>query len=210
MYGFGFFLLFGGITMTKKIMRNAMRKQLTSLDEVTYINNSKQIEVKFMQQLVASKASTIGLTISSFPEVDTWSIIKELWSKGKKVVVPKCSPLDRSMIFYQIQSFDQLERVYMHLLEPNPLVSKAVASDNIDLLVVPGIVYSQEGYRIGYGGGYYDRFLTNFKGDTLSLAFNMQVVKDVEYDVFDLPVDKIITPTNIFQCKQIREKDEIV
>jgi len=196
--------------MTKKIMRNAMRKQLTSLDEVTYINNSKQIEVKFMQQLVASKASTIGLTISSFPEVDTWSIIKELWSKGKKVVVPKCSPLDRSMIFYQIQSFDQLERVYMHLLEPNPLVSKAVASDNIDLLVVPGIVYSQEGYRIGYGGGYYDRFLTNFKGDTLSLAFNMQVVKDVEYDVFDLPVDKIITPTNIFQCKQIREKDEIV
>lgn len=128
----------------------------------------------------------------------------------EKVVVPKCTPIDRSMIFYEIQSFDQLERVYMHLLEPNPLKTKAVASQNIDLLVVPGIVYSQQGYRIGYGGGYYDRFLTKFKGDTLSLAFDIQVVNDVEYDVFDLPVNKIITPTNIFQCKQIREKDEIV
>lgn len=196
--------------MTKKIMRNAMKKKLTSLDQAAYNNQSKQIEKKFLQQIADSDTTTIGLTISSFPEVDTWSIIKELWSIGKKVVVPKCTPIDRSMIFYEIQSFDQLERVYMHLLEPNPLKTKAVASQNIDLLVVPGIVYSQQGYRIGYGGGYYDRFLTKFKGDTLSLAFDIQVVNDVEYDVFDLPVNKIITPTNIFQCKQIREKDEIV
>ncbi|QUG42108.1 5-formyltetrahydrofolate cyclo-ligase [Psychrobacillus sp. INOP01] len=194
--------------MTKKIMRNAMRKQLTSLDEVTYNNYSKQIEEKFLRQIAVLDASTIGLTISSFPEVDTWSIIKQLWSMGINVVVPKCSPLDRSMIFYQIQNFDQLERVYMHLLEPNPLTSKAIIPQEIDILVVPGIVYSETGYRIGYGGGYYDRFLTNFKGDTLSLAFDIQVVKNVEYDVFDLPVDKIITPNEIFLCKQIREKDE--
>lgn len=196
--------------MSKKIMRNAMRKHLTSLDEVTYNNYSQQIGVQFMRQVVASDASTIGLTISSFPEVDTWGIIKELWRIGKKVVVPKCTPLDRTMTFYQIQSFDQLERVYMHLLEPNPLLCKEINPKEIDILVVPGIVYNPKGYRIGYGGGYYDRFLTEFKGDTLSLAFEMQVVKDIEYDVFDLPVDKIITPTHIFQCKQIREKDEIV
>jgi len=196
--------------MTKKIMRNAMKKHLTSLDEVTYNNYSKQIGVQFMQHVVASDASTIGLTISSFPEVDTWGIIKELWRIGKKVVVPKCTPLDRSMTFYQIRSFDQLEQVYKHLLEPKPLMCKAITPQEIDILVVPGIVYNPKGYRIGYGGGYYDRFLTKFKGDILSLAFEMQVVKDIEYDVYDIPVDKIITPTHIFQCKQIREKDEIV
>lgn len=194
--------------MTKKLMRNAMREKLTFLDEVAYTNYSKQIEDLFLQHVAASNVSTIGITISNFPEVDTWSIIKHLWNLGKNVVVPKCSPIDRSMVFYQIQNFDQLEQVYMHLLEPNPQMSKAVTPQEIDMLVVPGIVYSEKGYRIGYGGGYYDRFLMNFKGDTLSLAFDIQVVKYVEYDVFDLPVDKIITPKAIFLCKQIREKDE--
>ncbi|WP_419959005.1 5-formyltetrahydrofolate cyclo-ligase [Psychrobacillus sp. BM2] len=194
--------------MTKKITRNAMRDQLTSLDEGTYNNYSKQIEDQFLRQVAATDASTIGLTISSFPEVDTWGIIKQLWSMGKNVAVPKCTPFDKSMIFYQIQNFDQLERVYMHLLEPNPLISKAITPQEIDILVVPGIVYSEKGYRIGYGGGYYDRFLMNYKGDTLSLAFDIQVVKYVEYDVFDIPVDKIITPNETFLCKQIRQKDE--
>lgn len=194
--------------MTKKITRNAMRDQLTSLDEGTYNNYSKQIEDQFLRQVAATDASTIGITISSFPEVDTWGIIKQLWSMGKNVAVPKCTPFDKSMIFYQIQNFDQLERVYMHLLEPNPLISKAITPQEIDILVVPGIVYSEKGYRIGYGGGYYDRFLMNYKGDTLSLAFDIQVVKYVEYDVFDIPVDKIITPNEAFLCKQIRQKDE--
>lgn len=194
--------------MTKKITRNAMRDQLTSLDEGTYNNYSKQIEDQFLRQVAATDASTIGITISSFPEVDTWGIIKQLWIMGKNVAVPKCTPFDKSMIFYQIQNFDQLERVYMHLLEPNPLISKAITPQEIDILVVPGIVYSEKGYRIGYGGGYYDRFLMNYKGDTLSLAFDIQVVKYVEYDVFDIPVDKIITPNETFLCKQIRQKDE--
>lgn len=196
------------MTKTKKILRNAMKERLTSIDEVTYNNYSMLIEEQFLQQVVDSDASTIGITISSFPEVDTWGIIKQLWRMKKNVVVPKCTPLDRSMTFYQIQNFDQLERVYMHLLEPNPLISKAITPKEIDILVVPGIVYSEKGFRIGYGGGYYDRFLVNYKGDTLSLAFDMQVVKYVEYDVLDLPVDKIITPNEIILCKQIRQKDE--
>ncbi|MCK1999013.1 5-formyltetrahydrofolate cyclo-ligase [Psychrobacillus psychrodurans] len=194
--------------MTKKIARSAMRDRLTSLDEVTYNNYSKQIEAKFLRHIMDLDVSTIGLTISNFPEVDTWSIIKQLWSMGKNVVVPKCSPSDKSMVFYQILNFDQLERVYMHLLEPNPLKSKAIIPQEIDILVVPGIVYSETGYRIGYGGGYYDRFLTNFSGDTISLAFDIQVVEFVEYDMFDIPVDKIITPNQTFLCKQIRQKDE--
>ncbi|WP_277587222.1 5-formyltetrahydrofolate cyclo-ligase [Psychrobacillus antarcticus] len=194
--------------MTKKLMRNDMKEKLIFLDEVAYTNYSKQIEDQFFQYVANSNVSTIGITISNFPEVDTWSIIKKLWSLGKNVVVPKCSPLDRSMVFYQIESFDQLEQVYMHLREPNPHLSRAVTPQEIDMLVVPGIVYSEKGYRIGYGGGYYDRFLVNYKGDTLSLAFDIQVVKYVECDVFDLPVDKIITPNTVFLCKQIREKDE--
>ncbi|SDM86384.1 5-formyltetrahydrofolate cyclo-ligase [Psychrobacillus sp. OK028] len=194
--------------MTKKLTRNAMREKLTALDEMTYTNYSRQIEEQFLRYIASSDASTIALTISSFPEVNTWGIIKQLWVIGKNVVVPKCKPSDKSMIFYQIQNFDQLERVYMHLLEPNPLLTKAFTPQEIDLIVVPGIVYNEKGYRIGFGGGYYDRFLMNYHGDTLSLAFQMQVVEDVETNVFDLPVDKIITQNEILLCKQNREKDE--
>lgn len=185
-----------------------MREKLTALDEMTYTNYSRQIEEQFLRYIASSDASTIALTISSFPEVNTWGIIKQLWVIGKNVVVPKCKPSDKSMIFYQIQNFDQLERVYMHLLEPNPLLTKAFTPQEIDLIVVPGIVYNEKGYRIGFGGGYYDRFLMNYHGDTLSLAFQMQVVEDVETNVFDLPVDKIITQNEILLCKQNREKDE--
>ncbi|MFJ7826788.1 5-formyltetrahydrofolate cyclo-ligase [Psychrobacillus sp. NPDC096623] len=194
--------------MPKILTRNAMREKLTAIDEITYTNYSKQIEEQFLRYVAASDASTIALTISSFPEVNTWGIIKQLWNIGKNVVVPKCKPSDKSMTFYQILNFDQLERVYMHLLEPNPQLTKAFTPQEIDLIVVPGIVYSEKGYRIGYGGGYYDRFLANYNGDTVSLAFKIQVVEDVETDVFDLPVDKIITQNEIFFCKQIREKDE--
>lgn len=194
--------------MTKKVARNAMREQLTGLDKITYKNYSIQIEKKFLSYIAASDISTIALTISSFPEVETWGIIKQLWNMEKNVVVPKCNPSDRTMIFYQIQNFDQLEQVYMHLLEPNPNVTKAYTPQEIDLIVVPGIVYSKKGYRVGYGGGYYDRFLMDYKGETLSLAFDMQIVDTIAIDVFDLPVDKIITPTEIVLCKQIREKDE--
>lgn len=203
-----FFYCLGGIAMTKEMTRKSIREQLTSLDEETYNNFSKQIEEQFLKQVANTDITTIGITISSFPEVDTSSIIKQLWAMGKNVVVPKCSPSDRTMVFYQIQHFDQLEQVYMHLLEPNPLLTKEVTPNDIDLLVVPGIVYSREGYRIGYGGGYYDRFLMGYEGNTLSLAFAIQMVKEVESDIYDLPVDQIITPNEIFLCKQIREKDE--
>ena len=67
---------------------------------------------------------------------------------------------------------------------------------------MPGIVYSKTGYRIGYGGGYYDKFLANYAGQTISLAFDFQVVDEVVRDVFDIPVDKIVTNRQSFFVKE--------
>ncbi|WP_391201860.1 5-formyltetrahydrofolate cyclo-ligase [Psychrobacillus sp. L4] len=192
--------------MAKKEAREEMKNQLATLDSVLYHTYSKQIENRFLIEEDVDQASTIGLTISAFPEVDTEGIIKKLWEMGKTVVVPKCKPKERTMTFYKLENFNQLETVYMQLLEPNPLISTAVSSKDIDLLVVPGIVYDPTGYRIGYGGGYYDRFLSEYNGQTISLAFDFQVCEVMERDNFDLPVNKIITNSQIIPCQLNRQE----
>lgn len=190
------------------MLRNDMKMRLSSLNQDSYLPYSTKIENRLLIEESVKNSSVIGLTISSFPEVNTEGVIKRLWELGKTVVVPKCTPIDRSMTFYKIDSYDQLETVYLQLMEPNPRLTVAVTPADIDLLIVPGIVYSKTGYRIGYGGGYYDRFMTNYAGQTLSIAFDFQVVDKVITEVFDIPVDKIITNKEIILCKQNREKEE--
>lgn len=189
------------------MLRNDMKTRLASLNQESYFTYSTEIENRLFIEESMQNASIIGITISAFPEVNTDGIIKRIWELGKTVVVPKCNPKDRSMTFYKIDSYDQLETVYMKLLEPNPDLTEAVLPADIDLLIVPGVVYSKTGYRIGYGGGYYDRFLTNYTGQTISLAFDFQIVDKVETEMFDLPVDKIITNKGTIPCKQNRIKE---
>ncbi|WP_342568045.1 5-formyltetrahydrofolate cyclo-ligase [Psychrobacillus sp. FSL K6-4046] len=194
--------------MSKQLIRKKMQENLSRLDYDSYILYSEQIKINFLQEISTLNFQTIGLTISSFPEVDTEGLIKELWSMGKTVVVPKCSPKSRAMTFYHIESYDQLETVYMNLREPNPNITRAISSDAIELLIVPGIVYNKSGYRIGYGGGYYDRFLSTYLGLTMSLAFDMQVNDEVVREQFDLPVDRIITESATIPCYEYRKKDD--
>lgn len=97
------------------------------------------------------------------------------------------------MIFRQITNFDQLETVYMSLREPIPALTVETEANEIDLLFVPGVAYTRRGERIGYGGGYYDRYLLQYEGKTLSLAFDFQIVSYIPTESFDQNVQKIIT-----------------
>ena len=118
--------------------------------------------------------------------------------KGKQIVIPKCLPKERKMDFRKLERFDQLESVYSGLLEPIESKTNLVEPSDIDLLIVPGIAFDSEGFRMGFGGGYYDRFLQSFKGNTVSLAFQEQIVSDLPKEDHDIPVEKIITDEAIF------------
>ncbi len=191
--------------MTKSEIRNDIKRQLTSLEHDVYKSYSEEIKQIFLSELTSNDISVIGLTISKFPEVDTKELIHQLWRMGKKVALPKCHAKERSMTFYIVENFQQLENVYMDLLEPIPEKTTSVLMEDIDLLVVPGIVYSKSGYRIGYGGGYYDRFLVSYKGETISLAFDFQVLDEIPTDLHDLPVNRIITNREVINC-MVRRK----
>lgn len=195
--------------MDKKILRNQIRQSLKELSDRQYTQSSIDIKHQLLSEPSIIEGNTIAITISKIPEVDTKEIIESLWDLNKKVVVPKCNPDNRSMHFYAIENFKQLEIVYMDLQEPKTDCTEFVSPEKIDCIIVPGIVFDYKGYRIGYGGGYYDRYLTDFKGIKISLAFDIQIVDHVPSEVFDIPVDLIITETDRIDCMKHRREYSI-
>lgn len=201
--GFGFLFLTGGIDMNKKVIRNNMLVVLNKMEKTEH----EQLSCKIAERVIASEefknAETIGVTISRFPEVDTKAIIEAAWALNKKVVVPKCIPATRDMDFRSILSFNNLEIVYDGLLEPIITETESVPKETIDLQIVPGVVYSTSGYRIGFGGGYYDRYIKNFEGISISLAFECQITSDIPMENHDIPVAQIFTEKKQFICTKV-------
>ncbi|WP_229683032.1 5-formyltetrahydrofolate cyclo-ligase [Virgibacillus oceani] len=144
-----------------------------------------------------NNATTIGITVSNGFEWNTRPIIEAAWAQGKTVSVPKCEPKQKQLTFYQFESDDQLEIVYYNLLEPIPEETKKMDKHDIDLLVVPGLLFDKFGFRIGFGGGYYDRYLTDYANQTVSLASSHQLVDSLPFESFDIPVNQLVTDTGI-------------
>lgn len=177
----------------KKTIRKKVLTQLKEIQKPEYEQLSYEIASKLYETDEWKQATTIGITISRPPEVDTYQMIRRAWQEKKRVVVPKCYPETKEMIFYELTRFDELESVYYGLYEPMVEKTKSINKEEISLLLVPGVAYDRRGYRIGFGGGYYDRFLTDFKGTTISLAFHLQLFDDLPHEEHDIPVGKIIT-----------------
>ena len=185
----------------KKSIRKEMKETLSKLTKTSYENYSLNIASRLYEDNDWKQAQVIGITISKSPEVDTYQIIRKAWELGKIVVVPKCDPKDKKLSFRIITDFSQLETVYYGLLEPIEEGTEPVSADVIELLIVPGLAYTREGYRLGFGGGYYDRYLLNYSGKTLSLAFAEQIVPQFHVENHDIPVLKIITNDEVIKIK---------
>jgi len=201
--GFGFFIEMGvSKLLNKKLFRYEMLTTLNHMNRKEHGHLSSEIKNLFISTNEFQNAKTIGITISRFPEVNTRPIIEAAWSMGKQVAVPKCIKRTREMDFRLITSYSDLETIYMDLLEPIVAKTQSIKKEDINLQVVPGVLYSAEGYRIGFGGGYYDRYLTDFGGHTMSLAFKGQTNHKIPVEEHDIPVEQIITENAIHHCKK--------
>ncbi|WP_037593142.1 5-formyltetrahydrofolate cyclo-ligase [Sporosarcina sp. D27] len=186
----------------KTIIRKNCLLKLKNMSADEYKRKSDCIRLRFLETAEFIKAETVAITMSRSTEVQTRTIIEACWKLGKNVVVPKCNPEQKTMDFKKITSFQQLETVYLDLQEPNPFITESVNKFEIDLLIVPGVVFTKEGYRIGYGGGYYDRYLSTYTGETVALAFELQLVDQLPIESHDIPVKKIITEEREIQCNK--------
>lgn len=188
--------------VTKKECRTQMEDRLSKLSNDMYRKKSKKILLNLLQSSEWKLAQSIGITISLFPEVDTYAIIEKAWQEKKQVAVPKCKPQTRELEFYWIEDFSQVEHGFFQLMEPVPEKATRVEIESFDLVIVPGLAFTKDGKRLGFGGGYYDRFLPTFFGKTIALAFNEQLVNDLPTEPHDYKVQKIILEDDTFICNQ--------
>lgn len=193
----------------KAQIRQQILHTLQQQSEEVYLAQSQVIVTNALQQPMIQQALCVAVTVSRRPEVNTWPFIEALWAQGKKVVVPKCTPKTRQMTFYHLTQFTELETKYAGLLEPKPSETTVIDDAAIDIIVVPGVGFNKEGYRIGFGGGYYDRYLATHHKPTIALAFEAQIKDHIPHASHDIPVDQIVMAQRVIQCKEEREYNEI-
>lgn len=181
--------------MVKDQLRDKITNKLKSLTDEQRITIAKDLSTKLTESPLWEEADVIGITLSHELEWDTYQIIKKAWDQGKSVAVPKCIHKTKQMNFYKIESYDQVKEGYAGILEPVPEMTELWEKDKIEMLVVPGRVFDKDGYRIGFGGGYYDRFLKDFDNPTVSLLWEEQIVENLPIESFDLPVENLIIST---------------
>lgn len=148
------------------------------------------------------KAHLVLAYVSFGEEVDTRAIIEAALADGKKVAVPLTDRKTKSLSFYATAGIQELVPGTMGILEPVPderrLVTPAMQKGSVCL--VPGLVFDGEGFRIGYGGGCYDRFLAFYMGEKIGLARTMQVSSNpLPRDGHDIHVDTLVTDQGIFR-----------
>lgn len=182
-----------GVDLYKKELRESIITKLKGIDREEKAGIERTLYTHLFESNLWKSAHSIGVTISRGFEWETRTIIEQAWKDQKTVHVPKCYPDEHQLVFYQLHSYDQLETVFYGLQEPKPEERYKVRKNVIDLLLVPGVVFNKQGYRIGFGGGYYDRFLSDFPNHTLSLISEMQLVDDLPVEDHDVAVQHLIT-----------------
>lgn len=176
------------ITLRKKVL--AERSKIAKGERLS--KGNKIIE-SFKSTNLYKDATMIMIYISFGTEIHNHDFIQDALAEGKKIVVPVTFHNPRMMKPSQICSFDELAPGYYNILSPKEEYIRYVDKSQIDVIIVPGAVFDKAGYRIGYGGGYYDRFLADLKAPKVSFAFEMQLTDAVPKEDFDIPVDYIIT-----------------
>lgn len=186
------------IAMNKQQLRKEIKQQRNQLS-VEYIKQkSKRIKNTLFSLEIFHSASTILFYVSYGKEVDTHEMIKDCLSLNKTVIIPKSLPDSQTLLLSKIQNWDDLEKGCYDILEPKPSQIQEVSSTALDLIIVPGIVFDIHKNRIGHGKGYYDKLLySNQNIPTIGLAFECQIVDQINTEEHDIKIDMIITEKRI-------------
>jgi 5-formyltetrahydrofolate cyclo-ligase len=155
---------------------------------------SAEIEAKLFG-LPEYRAASVVLFYASFQsEVETHHMIRRALSEGKRVVLPRVK--GKQLELLEIANFDRDVSPGAWGI-PEPESGRQADLKDIGLIVVPGAAFDEKGNRIGYGAGFYDRLLPFYKGRTVALAFELQIVPEAPSDLHDIPMQKIITEKRV-------------
>jgi 5-formyltetrahydrofolate cyclo-ligase len=143
-------------------------------------------------------SSTLMVFLNFGSEVVTDELIVWGWDTGKRIVVPLCRPEGRVITPCRIDSFADLETGHYGIREPKADRLRLVSREEIDAVLIPAVAFDRRGYRVGYGGGYYDRFLPQVpRAARIGAVFACQIVPEVPIDRYDVQVERITTEEGI-------------
>jgi 5-formyltetrahydrofolate cyclo-ligase len=179
------------IKRRKKELREELVRRQRSLSGEYKKDASRKIAEKVFKNKDYLAANTIFIYSGTDNEVDTSIIISDALSRGKRVALPKTITLG-NMEAWRIISMNDLEIGRYGIMEPKA-GSEILKPDDIDIVFVPCLAFSKDGYRLGYGGGFYDIFLTKSNFRKIIIAFDKMMYEDIPADNHDQKVDGIIT-----------------
>lgn len=184
-------------TERKALVRAHMKAVRSRLSEDDRASASERIAREVISGEAYRRAKTIFSYLSFGTEVETRGIIRQAWTDGKVVALPRCTG-PRALRWYRATSFEGLEKSRYGMWEPpqDPAAEVRPEAAVPSLAIVPGLAFDGSGMRLGYGGGYYDAFLTSFSGVAVGVCFSGQLIPSLSayglIEPHDQPVSQVI------------------
>ena len=175
--------------MDKKELRRQIREKKRAMTEEQIVTASTRLGELFLNCPEYKAAKTIYGYLPYNQEVRTVPMLEQAMRDGKRVAVPKC--YGDQMRFIYMDDLSKVENGYANI--PEPIADEPVADDKTALVLMPGMAFTAEGNRMGYGGGFYDKFLAAEPDHpTVALCYDFQMVDYIPTDDYDIPVDRVL------------------
>ena len=175
--------------MDKQALRRQIREQKRAMTEAQIVAKSEALGQLFTASEAYRQAKTIYGYLPYNQEVRTVAMLQKALDDGKRVAVPKC--YGEEMRFIYLDDLSKVEKGYCNI--PEPIEDGPVADDPTALVLMPGLAFDPQGHRMGYGGGFYDKFLAAEPGHpTLALCYDFQMLPHLETEAHDIPVDTVL------------------
>nr|NNM89617.1 5-formyltetrahydrofolate cyclo-ligase [Bacilli bacterium] len=192
--------------MDKATIRQSMRNRRKLLESKEKDTLDQCIAKHLFAAPWMNDCKTMMIYLSSAEEINTDPIIEHAWAKGIQVAVPKTfrdQQGNRFMEAFRITRIDEVTNGAFGIREPKQCdAMHHIDPSVIDVIITPGLAFTRKGDRLGYGGGYYDRYLTQIGEKTvvIGVAYPFQVVEQLPTTAFDHPVDFLLTPEGLLAC----------
>ncbi len=187
--------------LSKMQIRNTMKKRRSELSPAEVRTRSEHIIARLTALEIYHRAGCMGSYVSVKNEVDTCTLIDSALDSGKRVAVPVAKQ-SHMLIHKEIRTLADLKPSVLGLLEPVGEAGTEVSPDTLDLVLVPGLAFDHAGNRIGFGVGYYDRFLSLTPAFKIGLAYDFQIFDRLPTDPCDISLDLIISESDIHTVRQ--------
>jgi 5-formyltetrahydrofolate cyclo-ligase len=191
---------------SKNQLRSLLRQRRQNLPLDVVQKDSALIRERLLSQTDIRDARSVMLYLPARGEVDTWPLLDHFWDRGCEILLPRCRDnAPGIMDAYAVTSREDLGPGCFGLIEPRADLARPVPAPQPEVILVPALAYDRRGFRLGFGGGYYDRFLPllTFRPLLIGPAYAFQLLERLPVEAWDQPVDLVVTPdTTLHACAE--------